>query len=138
MNAMDIKPRPKLIVSILKSMAHYGATSYTDSSVDPKDLFSFHLYVAEKDSQEYAQTDRRMATFLKVHIKLPRFLYIITFHLAFGPSAESRSICCLCASRRMHLSSCTTAHALCPRLSVKSAALSAKNATASYHLRYWR
>jgi len=63
---MDIKPRPKLIVTIMKSMAHCGATSYTDSSVDPKDLFTNHLYVAEKNADDYADTERRMAIFLKV------------------------------------------------------------------------
>jgi len=47
-------------------MAHCGATQYTDSSVDPDDLFTHRLYISEKSPEEYANTGRRMAMFLKV------------------------------------------------------------------------
>jgi len=138
MNAMDIKPRPKLIITIFKSMAHCGATAYSDSTVDQDDLFSFHLYVAEKDSHDYAQTDRQMATFLKVGQKCSVVALQLGLELSLSALLALRNIYCPCASRPTHSFSCMTVHVQCPRYLVKFAALSARNETEFFRSQYWR
>ena len=62
---MDITPRPKLVVTIMKSMVHIGATAYTDSTVDPDDMFTDRMFVSECSRDDFQATQRRMALFLK-------------------------------------------------------------------------
>ncbi len=66
--AMNISPKPKLIVTIMKSMVHMGSTQSTDSRIPADDMFTERLYIAEKGEEEYALSVRRMALFLKEHI----------------------------------------------------------------------
>ena len=127
MNAMDIKPRPKLIVTIMKSMSHAGATQYTDSSVDPKDLFSNHLYIAEKGPNDYAATERRMAMFLKVSAR--QQCVIVIYYTSHNFKTAFRSICCPYASRQTRSSSCTTTLVQCLKLLAISVTQNGKNET---------
>jgi len=68
MNAMNMAPRPKLVVTIMKSYVHCGANHYMDSVVPEDDMFTSHCYIGEKDSESYEETAQKMALFLKDHV----------------------------------------------------------------------
>lgn len=68
MNAMDITPRPKLIVTILKSLCHVGATYKSDSLILSDEMFTHKLYIAEATKQDHDETTRKMALFLKEYL----------------------------------------------------------------------
>jgi hypothetical protein len=68
MNAMDIKPRPKLVVNIFKSQVHLAGTCYQDQAVDPAEMFSPHLHVGETNRSKLEETDRKLTMFLKEHL----------------------------------------------------------------------
>lgn len=73
MRAMDINPKPKLIININKSPNSLGATTYHDCcgvAGSPADAFSDSdfLYVAEPDKASLVATNQKMAMFLKEHL----------------------------------------------------------------------
>jgi Ni/Co efflux regulator RcnB len=68
MNAMEIKPRPKLIITIYKSGMTFGSTNSTFGSYSMEDIFSPRCYVAEKTRSSFKETERELAMFLKDHL----------------------------------------------------------------------
>ena len=68
MNAMEIRPRPKLIVTIMKSVMTFGSTNSTFGSYSKEDMFSPRCYVAEKSRSSFKETERELALFLKDHL----------------------------------------------------------------------
>ena len=68
MNAMNMTPRPKLVVTIMKSFVHCGANHYMDSVVPEDDMFTSHCYIGEKDRESFEETEQKMALFLKDHV----------------------------------------------------------------------
>jgi hypothetical protein len=69
--AMDINPKPKLIININKSPNSLGATTYHDCcgiSGCPGAAFTDSLYVAEPDNAHLVETNQKMAMFLKEHL----------------------------------------------------------------------
>ena len=68
MNAMDIKPRPKLIVTIFKSYIHLAGTLHQELTPEEDELFSPHNYVAETDRSRLEEANRKIASFLKEHL----------------------------------------------------------------------
>lgn len=65
MTAMDIKPKPKLVVTIFKSMFHMGGTSFRDSQFFADTMFTPHCYVSENNVDDMIQSERRITLFLK-------------------------------------------------------------------------
>ena len=68
MNAMEIKPRPKLIVTITKSMVHCGATQSMYSHPGQEDLFTPRCYMGQKNRDDLKETETEMATLLKDYL----------------------------------------------------------------------
>jgi hypothetical protein len=69
--AMDINPKPKLIININKSPNSLGATTYHDCcgiTGCPGAAFTDSLYVAEPDNAHLVETNQKMAMFLKEHL----------------------------------------------------------------------
>ena len=68
MNAMDITPRPKLIVTLFKSYVHLAGTLAQEIHPDEDEFFTPHNYVAETDRSRLEDSNRKIATFLKEHL----------------------------------------------------------------------
>ena len=93
---MEINPRPKLIVTIFKSRVHIGATPRRNTMIASRDMFTNKCLIEERSREDLADTERRMALFLKEQV-LP--ICIKTHALVFlhdstcGLSAAFGSLC---------------------------------------------
>lgn len=68
MNAMEISPSPKLIVTIFKSRVHVGSTPRRNGFPTingSRNMFSNRVFVGENGKQDLRETEQRMALFLK-------------------------------------------------------------------------
>ena len=96
MNAMEINPRPKLIVTIFKSRVHIGGTPRRNTMFTSQDMFTNTCFIGECSREDLANTERRMALFLKEQV-LP--ICIKTHALVFlhdstcGLSAAFGALC---------------------------------------------
>ena len=96
MNALEIIPRPRLVVTIFKSRVHVGSTPLQTTSPTSRDMFTNTCFVGERNREDLAVTEKRMALFLKEQL-LP--ICIKTHALVFihdstcGLSAAFGSLC---------------------------------------------
>ena len=104
MNAMEIKPRPKLIVTMYKSLMTVGSTNSTYGSYSTDDIFSSRCYAAEKNRSSFKETERELAMFLKDHL-LPVCIKthaLVFLHDSSCAMSETFGHICLAERQKRH------------------------------------